>query len=134
MHIKEQGEFKDHTDPEYVGPGTWNTIHRLAYVAKTKEQQKCFAGTMNEICSGFPCFNCQYHCAEYIRNHPMSEYMNMLVEVNGEKLPLGLFLWSWKFHNAVNARLKKPIMTWDTAYNIYSDNNNLVCSKSCSEN
>ena len=132
MHLTEQTEFKDHTDPEYVGPGTWNSIHRMAFSAKTKEQQNCFISMMNEICNGFPCLNCRYHCSEYIRNHPMEEYLEMKVEVNNETLPLGLFLWSWKFHNAVNSRLKKPIMSWDTAYNIYSDNNNLVCSKSCS--
>lgn len=125
-------EFKDHTDPEYVGPGAWNTIHRMAFSAKTKEQQTIFIQSMNDICSGFPCLNCRYHCSEYIRNHPMEEYVNMSVDVNGEKLPLGLFLWSWKFHNAVNARLKKPIMDWNTAYNIYSDNDNLVCNKNCS--
>jgi hypothetical protein len=47
---------------------------------------------------------------------------------------LGLFIWTWKFHNAVNTRLRKPVMSWDTAYSLYSElqnNNNLVCSKTC---
>ena len=133
MHATQE-QFKDHTNPEYVGPGTWNSIHRLAFLATTKEKQDCFVKTMKEICDGFPCLNCRYHCSEYITNHPMEEYKDKMVDINGEKQPLGLFLWSWKFHNAVNARLNKPIMSWDTAYNLYSDNNNLVCSKSCSEN
>jgi len=124
-------DFKDHTDPEYVGPGTWNSIHRLAFKARTKHLQQNFVETMKEICQSFPCVNCQYHCSEYIKNHPIEEFVDISIDINDEKLPLGLFVWSWKFHNSVNARLKKPLMSWDTAYNLYSDDSHLVCSETC---
>lgn len=124
-------EYKDHTDPKYVGPGTWNVAHRQAYRARTRKQQLEFIVFMKEICTGFPCHICRGHCTEYIKNHPMEEYVGMLVEVNGQRVALGLFVWTWKFHNAVNARIGKPIMAWETAYNLYSDKENLVCSKNC---
>lgn len=124
-------DFRDRSDPEYTGPGAWSVIHVLAYNARNKEKQQQFMASMREICGKFPCINCRYHCGEYIRNHPMEDYLDL--NMNGEKL--GLFVWSWKFHNCVNARLKKPIMSWDTAYNMYleEDVENNTCSTSCSK-
>lgn len=126
-------DYKDYTDPKYTGPGTWNVIHRTAFNAQTHDQQLEFIKLMKLICNGFPCKICKGHCTEYIATHPMEEYLDVVIEIEGKKLPLGLFIWSWKFHNAVNARLSKPIMTWDTAYNLFSDTENLVCSKHCME-
>ena len=126
-------DFRDSTDPKYVGPGTWNVIHRYSFQARNYDQQQTFLSLMKEICSGFPCTICRGHCTEYIKNHPLEEYLNVNVDINGEQIPLGLFVWTWKFHNAVNARLKKPSMSWDTAYNLYSDTGSLVCGKSCLE-
>jgi len=137
--IKEPGaagilsDYRDYTDPKYTGPGTWNVIHRTAYNAQTHEQQLQFIIFMKLICKGFPCKICKGHCTEYIASHPMEDYLDVLIEIEGKKLALGLFIWSWKFHNAVNARLNKPLMTWDTAYNLFSDTESLVCSKHCME-
>lgn len=125
--------YKDHTDPKYIGPGTWNVIHRRAFKARTHDQQLVFIDFMKDTCYGFPCTVCKGHCTEYIKNHPMEEYLDILVDINGEKLSIGMFVWAWKFHNAVNARIKKPIMSWDTAYNLYSESESLVCSKNCLE-
>jgi hypothetical protein len=126
-------QYKDNTDPKYIGPGTWNTIHLLASQARTKAQQTRFIAEMKSICTNFPCPVCRGHCGDYIRTHPMEEYLDLKVQVGSEKLNIGMFVWSWKFHNAVNARLKKPIMSWDTAYNLYMGEGSLVCSASCSE-
>lgn len=128
-----RSDYKDHTDPKYIGPGTWNVIHRRGFKARTHQEQVNFIEFMKDVCYGFPCTVCKGHCTEYIKNHPMEEYLDILVDINGEKLSLGLFLWSWKFHNAVNTRIKKPIMSWETAYNIYSEAEPLVCSKNCLE-
>jgi hypothetical protein len=126
-------DYKDHTDPKYIGPGTWNVLHKRAFKARTHEQQLEFIEFMKDICYGFPCFVCKGHCTEHIKNHPMEEYLDVLVDINGERIPLGLFIWTWKFHNAVNARINKPIMSWETAYNLYSESEPLVCSKNCLE-
>jgi len=124
-------DFKDHTDPEYIGPGTWNLIHRIAHKARNHKDQVDFIKLVNEICSGFPCLVCRNHALEYIKNHPLEEYLDILVDVRGEKISIGLFVWTWKFHNAVNARIKKPIMSWDTAYNMYLESESLICTSKC---
>jgi hypothetical protein len=124
-------KYKDITDPEYVGPGTWNVIHRLSFNARTNDAQLSFITIMNEICKGFPCPVCRGHCSEYIKNHPIEEYLNVTMDIDDKKLNLGIFIWGWKFHNAVNKRLNKQIMTWDTAYNFYSDSDSSVCSSVC---
>jgi len=124
-------EFHDNTDPKYIGPGTWNTIHRRAYKARTHNEQLSFIDFMKDVCYGFPCVVCKGHCTEYIKNHPIEEYLDIVLDIKDEKIPLGMFIWTWKFHNAVNSRIKNPIMSWDTAYNLYSQTESLVCSKNC---
>jgi len=126
-------DFKDHTDPKYIGPGLWHRIHQTAIQATTHDKQMSFIVEMKDICRTFPCLECRNHCAEYIKNHPFEEYLNMMVDVNSQKLLLGMFLWSWRFHNTVNLRLKKPIMNWDTAYNLYNNSESLVCNKHCAQ-
>ena len=44
-----------------------------------------------------------------------------------------MFKWSWKFHNSVNSRIGKPVLDWDTTYNLYSDPGVMVCTKSCDQ-
>jgi hypothetical protein len=132
--VRNGDTFKDNTDPKYVGPGTWSVIHKRAYKATTKKLQKEFIEFMKETCYEFPCTVCRGHCTEYINNHPLEEYLNNSVEIGGKKEKLGMFVWSWKFHNAVNMRLGKPIMDWDTAHSLYSnDSDEMVCSESCKE-
>lgn len=132
MSSKDVSEHdNDITNPKYVGPGTWNVIHRHAFNARTKERQLSFIDLMNEICSGFPCKICSGHCADYIKNNPMHEYLGVTITINGESLPIGMFIWTWKFHNAVNKRLNKPIMDWNTAYNFYSQKDYALCSSTC---
>jgi len=122
-------DYKDNTDPKYIGPGVWYTIHKQSYLAKTPAQQKQFIIFMKDTCYNFPCKVCRGHCTEYIKNNPLENYLGSTMD--GE--PLGLFIWAWKFHNTVNARLKKHIMSWDTAITLYSESNDKVCSLSCLE-
>lgn len=126
-------DYDDPTDPKRLGPGYWNYIHRKAFDARDRESQLKFIQDMKYICHGFFCTKCRSHCTEYIETHPMEEYLDVTVEVSGEKHPIGLFLWAWRFHNAVNERLKKPIMNFNTAYNLYSGSDDMVCGMSCLE-
>ena len=50
-----------------------------------------------------------------------------LINQDGEEV--GFFKWSWIFHNAVNSRLEKPIISWETALSMYYSNT--TCSKNC---
>ena len=128
---------KDNSNPKYIGPGTWNVIHTLAINAKTKKEQLIFITQMKIICEQFPCDKCSNHCKEYIKNHPMEEYVGTTLLPNSSEsdTQLGMFIWSWKFHNAVNYRIGKNIMSWDVAHNLYarSPHQKNVCSKDCSD-
>ena len=127
-------KFKDHTDPKYIGPGTWIVLHKRSFDAVTEKEQKAYIELVESICYNFGCSVCRGHCTEYIKNHPLEDYLNVeIILSDGSKKVLGMFLWTWKFHNAVNARLKKPIMSWDTAYNLYSGKMDLVCSSACTD-
>ena len=124
---------KNNTNPKYIGPGTWNVIHTLAYNATTKESKQAFIKHMNIICKQFPCETCREHCKTYLKENPMIEYMDVVTEGK----PLGLFTWTWQFHNAVNHRIGKPILSWEIALHIYSqfksEKSDGVCSLECSD-
>ena len=124
-------DYQDHTDPKYIGPGKWHDIHQMAWRAQNKAGEDMFKTFMIDTCENFPCSTCKTHCTQYMLDHPMKNYEDVLVEVGTERVPLGLFVWAWKFHNTVNARLNKPQMSWDTCYNMYSGKPGLVCSKAC---
>jgi hypothetical protein len=118
---------KDNTDPSFIGPGVWYLMHKDAYEAQTQgKQMECIKNIKKE-CDEFPCPRCRQHCQNYIKDHPIEEYQGILVE----NKPLGIFLWTWKFHNAVNSRLKKPIIDWRTACSLYGSSANNLCSQKC---
>ena len=123
----------DVTNPKYIGPGTWNVIHTLAYNATTKSAKEAFIKHMTIICKQFPCETCRGHCKQYLKENPMSDYVDVITEGKA----LGLFTWSWQFHNAVNFRIGKPLMTWEMALHIYSqfksEKSDGVCSRECSD-
>lgn len=126
-------DYKDRTDPKYVGPGTWDFLTRLAVKAVNSKLELEFKRELTEACEGYPCHVCAGHCKEYMKNHPVDKYFGMFIMVNGQKVMIGMFIWIWKFHNAVNARLGKPIMDWDTAYNTFYPGDILICSAACME-
>ncbi len=122
-------DYSDQSDPTYIGPGKWNDIHQLAFDARTLTTQKEFIQFMNNVADKFPCDKCRKHCKEYMLNHPIKDYIGIKVVIENKTYALGMFVWSWKFHNSVNARLNKPLMRFETAYNIYLDQSN--CGISC---
>jgi hypothetical protein len=133
--IKKSGV--DITDPKYIGPGIWMLLHQKGSKANTKEKQKEFIQFVKDVYENFPCNFCRGHFKVYIQEHPLEKYLNVyLVGENGKKIMIGMFLWSWKFHNAVNHRLQKPMMNWDTAYEMYyvlPTTEKKICSKECTE-
>lgn len=126
--IKIDGKFRDISDPAYVGPGTWYYIHKESFLAQNHQDQLNFIVKMKQICKEFPCKVCSGHCQEYIKANPMEEYVDMKIIRDGRELDNGLFLWSWRFHNVVNKRLGKSLMTFANAYKIFSDDS---CSEVC---
>ena len=113
-------------DPTVVGPGTWYTIHLKAMNSIDNKSIREFIDFMHLLADNFPCPKCREHIKQYIKTHPFSDLIKL--EKNGRKI--GMFKWSWMFHNAVNSRLRKPNMDWETAWDLYSGETE-VCSKNC---
>ena len=127
MHDNEMTYYKDITNPVYVGPGTWNVIHTIAMHANTLEKQKEAIKTITFICNTFPCEVCRGHAQEYIKANPLEDYLMK------KSQPLSIFFWTWKFHNAVNYKIGKHVMSKDVAIKLYSPTKDTkLCSKECS--
>lgn len=124
-------KFDDVTDPKLSGPPVWYIIHSTAFASRDRESTERFICTMKNICNNFPCKHCKGHCQDYINKHPIEKEPES--SYDGKKTTM--FMWSWKFHNAVNQRLNKPIINFETAYKLYDTSNpdNAICSKNCEE-
>ena len=116
-------------DPKVVGPGVWYVIHLKGKEAINDKKIDEFIDFMEMLSFKFGCINCRKHIQAYIKDHPFSDLINMKND-EGEKI--GMFKWSWLFHNAVNTRINKPYVEWDTAWEMYDDSIE-VCSKQCDE-
>lgn len=117
------------SDPTYVGPGTWWVTHMKAKLATNEKTIDEFINYMNFLAQHFSCKNCRKHINEYMKSHPFSDLRNLK---NEEGELIGMFKWSWLFHNAVNTRIGKPYIDWETAVGMYY-NEIEVCSKNCEE-
>jgi len=49
---------------------------------------------------------------------PPESYRNnfYIIEEGKEPMRLGMFIWSWQYHNKVNVRLGKKGISWQEAY------------------
>jgi hypothetical protein len=120
------------TNPKLYG-AVWTIMHLMAKHANTDEKKKEFMNFLYLLSVEFPCGNCRNHIQAYLHEHPFEPFMNMINE-KGEDI--GMFKWSWMFHNTVNARIHKPIMEWETAYHMYDTGHEICtnCSASTSRN
>jgi len=108
------------SDPKVFGPGLWYSIH----ITALKTSEDFFLDWIVIIVSNIPCLKCKTHAQEYLNKNPPSLYKNSYNE-SGELI--GMFEWSWLFHNSVNSRLNKNILDYPTAYRMYSE-----ASENCS--
>lgn len=115
-------------DPKYIGPGKWDSMHIESIAADTEEKQIIFCENVRYICKNFPCEHCKEHCENEIKLDPPEKFIGTKVNVGNEYLPLGMAVWAWTFHNKVNLRLNKELMSWDNFLNIY-----YYPKKECSE-
>lgn len=104
------------SDPEKIGSGLWISIHLKAKHAIDEKSKEAFIDYMFLLGEEFPCGKCRGHLQEYLRDHPFEPYMNLEDEKGHQ---IGMFKFSWLFHNAVNLRLHKPFVTWQNALAMY---------------
>lgn len=109
------------TDPRVLGPSAWTFIHIKAKLAVDDLTKRNFIDEMYFHYHNFPCLNCRNHIQEYMNTHSFEPFYNM---TNPSGREIGMFRWSWLFHNTVNQRLGKPYMSWNTACEMYEINEN----------
>lgn len=112
----------DRTNPEYVGPGTWDSMHKDTFNCINPEDQKKCCDRIRDTCYTFNCKTCRGHCTEYINSNPPEDYIGVTwTDPNDSTVyQIGIAIWAWKFHNAVNARLGKKQMRWDACFQMYT--------------
>jgi len=111
------------TDPKYIGPGYWVSWHLKSYSADTKNKKIEVARNIALDISNFPCMECRNHAKRYVSKNPLTKAVD-------DKDPLSIFIWTYNFHNEVNARLNKKKFTLEEVKKMYSDKN--VCVGDCS--
>ncbi len=112
------------SDPKIFGPGLWFNTHIMAMDADTYDKIIQFISYIRFITQKLPCSDCNNHAIKYISINPPENFIN-LTDKKGKKI--GMFKWTWIFHNDVNNRLGKNIIDWDTAYNMYQDDEITIC-------
>lgn len=122
-HTKHIESDKNITDSTVFGPGMWYSIHSSAIFM----DESCFIKYIKTLIPKIPCMICREHAEKYLQNHPIEQYIGIK---NESQQLIGMFKWTWIFHNDVNYRLKKNIINYNTAYSMYA-NNSEVCSLTC---
>ena len=118
------------SDPKIFGPGVWFVIHSSAHDAIDEKSITDFLAFIRKIVTILPCGDCRNHATEYVNTHNPNDFID-LVNESGKKI--GMFKYTWMFHNAVNERLGKRIIDFETAYHMYSQDEDTVCPIGCGE-
>lgn len=88
---------------------SWDRIHQMAVNATTKSNMDEYKKYISYLSYNFPCPKCRPHIQRRLREYPIDSYYGMTDDQGRE---IGVAKWSWEFHNAVNERLGKHIVTW----------------------
>lgn len=87
------------SEPHIFGPGYWRLLHQDAFDAESAEDIDFFIRRLPRRLETIPCDDCRKHALAYLAENPIEGY---------RRIRFGVFIWTVKFHNAVNARMKPP--------------------------
>ena len=102
------------SDPNYWGPALWTALHTISFnypeqpTEKEQTQYRAFFQALKHV---LPCGKCRLHYAQGIDHDlPLEPALR-----NRDTLSR----WLVDFHNSVNRRLDKPIVTYDSVKEKY---------------
>lgn len=104
------------SNPQIFGPPLWRMIHLIPFNYHhnlTKEEQQEVYMTFLGLPGLIPCANCKAHCREYVLNN-LKEF-----RIAAQKRD-DLFEFFVNFHNEVNKRLGKKIISIGDAKKMYN--------------
>ena len=106
---------KSSNDPKIWGPHFWYTLHNGAF-HYPEQASTLYVERMKNFIIGIPvmlpCENCKNHSTLFIEEHKSK--LNQICSNRNS-----LFNFFVDFHNKVNERYNKPILSYEEAYNIY---------------
>lgn len=82
---------------------TWQLLHMYAYLNQDK---KSIINLFHSLSNALPCKKCSNHMQQYLKRFPIDSSTN-------------LFKWTVDFHNEVNKRTNKKVITYEEAKQIY---------------
>lgn len=92
----------------------WDLIHKLAFYCNDESTSRAYIILVTEMIAELPnsACRCRDHGQQYLKEHPME---SMIGWTDRAGHPIGMFVWSWRFHNSVNIRLGREPLDWDSA-------------------
>lgn len=95
------------------GPTKWYELHTAAIsypVNPSRDEKVDMRIWFWRFVYVLPCVECRTHATEYASKYPP--------DVSGGR---EFQTWAWRFHNAVNSRLKKPLMSVEMYHKAYQN-------------
>ena len=95
------------------GPKKWDRLHKIAigYPRRPSPADARVAyRSIWALVVNLPCAECREHAARYVTRNPPDL-------ANTETLQI----WAWRFHNAVNARLGKRLVSYWEYLRLYAN-------------
>lgn len=117
--------FAHFPPPKWVwGPRRWYRLHLLAIglcPQPSPEQKRDALRRLWEEVRDLPCQECKGHAARYLLAHPPTLESGNAAE-----------RWVFDFHNAVNARVGNPLLSWEDYKSLYAQERALAdCGVGC---
>lgn len=115
------------TDPNYWGPALWTTLHTMSFdypENPTEEQKNNYSNFFHSLKYVLPCGVCRQHYAKSIeQTNPIEPALK-----NRDTLSR----WLVDFHNTVNKRLNKPIVSYESVKEKYDALSGKCSADTCS--
>jgi len=115
------------TDPNYWGPGLWMTLHTMTFdypENPTEEEKNNYRDFFHSLKYVLPCGVCRQHYAKAIeQTYPIDPALK-----NRDTLTR----WLVDFHNTVNKRLNKPIVSYESVKEKYDALSSKCSANTCS--
>lgn len=96
---------------EEFGKVYWKEMLAFAHTANTYAEKQAFRIWIYNLAKRFPCDRCRPHFISYVEKNPPENSLDPII-------------WVVQFHNAVNKRLGKPVLSMKQALQKYNENFN----------
>jgi hypothetical protein len=111
-------------DIKQIGPGLWHLLHTSACAVKTEANIVEFEKILDLVKKTIKCDECRNDLQTFIDKNPIKNYLDLKSTRTNDIV--GVYVWTFKLHNHVNAKLNKPIADLEQTYKYFS-NNSPVC-------